>query len=110
MGGAFSSRQNVYVHQYENPNVQPLQKWISVRGVAMPGSDMLIFGERGDITYNPFRDMCVKDGGANQHILITGIHLDMIINDTSHDLIPDYSRVVCGKESKSRCTARGRFR
>lgn len=96
MGSNFSSRKDVYVHQFVNPRIQDRSEQIMIRMMAVPGETYMVFAD-GKTHCNPFEKFVsrVDDG---QEAIITGIYGLFINNESNHSVTMDITGLF---ESKS---------
>lgn len=80
MGSSFSSRRDVYVHQFVNPRVEERQDQIMLRMSTVSGETNLVFSN-GRMEMNPF-EIFVSEKDDAQRALITGIHVLFINNES----------------------------
>ena len=92
--GNFSTRQDVYINQFSNPKVQELSKTISFRAIVVPGEDKLTFAHETD----PFAGM-VSPNDEGQQVVLLGIYLLFVNNETKHDVYVDVRGLFQGKRT-----------
>jgi hypothetical protein len=89
MGGNFSSRKDVYVHQFVNPRIQEHQEQVMVRMMAVPGENALL-SLNGKREMNPFKHL-ISDKDEGQQAIIMGLYVLFINNETKHDITLELS-------------------
>ena len=92
--GNFSSRQDLYLNQFSNPKVQELSKTLSLRAIVVPGDPNLTFAHEG----NAFAGM-VSSNDEGQEIVILGIFLLFVHNETRYDVYVDLKGLFIGKKT-----------
>jgi len=91
MGGNFSSRKDVYVHQFVNPRIQERQTQVMVRMMAVPGENAMLT-HNGKREINPFADL-ISDKDETQKAVVLGIYVSFIGNETKHNVTMELSGI-----------------
>jgi hypothetical protein len=93
--GSFSSRLDVYVKRFSNPKVQELQKTFKFRGIVVPGEKYLLF-EDGKRFINPFSNEIISRTDEEHSIVILGIYILFIDNETNYNLSINVNSLFAG--------------
>ena len=79
MGQSYSTRRDLYLHQFVNPRVQEHSTQIMIRGTIVPGENRLVFPNQ-KLHCNPFSHL-VSDRDPAQQAVILGMYVLFINNE-----------------------------